>query len=307
MEVEKESELNNSPKVIKYESMKKIIEQMEKNICLIATEKISEKKSEKESHKESIQEQGTGFFCKIPFPNITNKLTVLITNNHIIDKDLLDNKGKTTIYIKNEKEGREMNFKNRMCYTNEKNDITIIEIKEKDNIKNYLELDDEIMKVVLNDDNDNFEYIKKTVYIIQYPENELSVSFGLIDSIEDGKEEYNFYHKCSTKSGSSGSPILNSENNKVIGVHKIGADTYNKGVFLDKPIKEFIRLNCTKTPDKNIDVNIDNSNKENLKNDSKNNFQANNGNIKEENMNNNRVNHLDKEKDNIIFFIGKQG
>ena len=295
MEVEKESELNNSPKVIKYESIKKIIEQMEKNICLIATEKISEKKSEKESYKESIQEQGTGFFCKIPFPNITNKLTVLITNNHIIDKDLLDNKGKTTIYIENEKEGREMNFKNRMCYTNKEYDITIIEIKEKDNIKNYLELDDEIMKVVLNDDNDNFEYIKKTVYIIQYPENELSVSFGLIDSIEDGKEKYNFYHKCRTNHGSSGSPILNSENNKVIGVHKSGTNVnVNKGVFLDKPIKEFIRLNCTKA------VNIDNSNKENLKNGSKNNFQANNSNIKEENMNNNRDNHLDEEKDNNV-------
>ena len=193
MEVEKESELNNSLKVIKYESMKKIIEQMEKNICLIATEKISEKKSEKESYKESIQEQGTGFFCKIPFPNITNKLTVLITNNHVIDKDLLDNKGKTTIYIQNEKEGREMNFKNRMCYTNKEYDITIIEIKEKDNIKNYLELDDEIMKAVLNDDNDdndNFEYIKKTVYIIQYPKNELSVSFGLVDSIEGRQKKY---------------------------------------------------------------------------------------------------------------------
>ena len=307
MEVEKESELNNSPKVIKYESIKKIIEQMEKNICRIVTEKLPEKKSEKESDKESeiapIQEQGTGFFCKIPFPNITNKLTVHITNYHVINEDLLDNKGKTTIYIQNEKEGREMNFKNRMCYTNEEYDITIIEIKEKDNIKNYLELDDEIMKVVLNDDNDNdnFGYRKKTVYIIQYPENELSVSFGLIDSIEDGKEKYNFYHKCYTNNGSSGSPILNSENNKVIGVHKSGTNVnVNKGVFLDKPIKEFIRLNCTKIPDKNIDLNIDNSYKENLKNGSKNNFQANNGNIKEENMNNIRDNHLDKEKDNNV-------
>ena len=272
----------NSPEVIKYESIKKIIEQMEKNICSIVTEKLPEKKSEKESDKESeiapIQGQGTGFFCKIPFPNITNKLTVLITNYHVINEDLLDNKGKTTIYIQNEKEGREMNFKNRMCYTNEEYDITIIEIKEKDNIKNYLELDDEIMKVVLNDDNDNFEYIKKTVYIIQYPENELSVSFGLVGSKEDGQKKYNFYHKCRTNHGSSGSPILNSENNKVIGVHKSGTNVnVNKGVFLDKPIKEFIRLNCTKTLNKNIDVNIDN-------------FQANNGNIKD----------LDKEKDNNV-------
>ena len=63
MEVEKECEVKNYPEVIKYESIKKIIEQMEKNICCIVTEKLPEKKSEKESDKESeiapIQEQGT--------------------------------------------------------------------------------------------------------------------------------------------------------------------------------------------------------------------------------------------------------
>ena len=29
---------------------------------------------------------GKGFFCKIPFPNEFNLLTVLITNNHVLDQ-----------------------------------------------------------------------------------------------------------------------------------------------------------------------------------------------------------------------------
>ena len=52
-------------------------------------------------------------------------------------------------------------------------------------------------------------------------------------------KKYNFNHKCSTKGGSSGSPILNI-NNKVIGIHKEGYNNkYNKGLFLNYPIKKF--------------------------------------------------------------------
>ena len=70
MEGEKESILTGYPNIISYESSKRIIKQMEKNICKI---KIG-------------NEQGTGFFCKIPFPNKDNMLPVLITNNHVINE-----------------------------------------------------------------------------------------------------------------------------------------------------------------------------------------------------------------------------
>ena len=54
-------------------------------------------------------------------------------------------------------------------------------------------------------------------------------------------KKYNFNHKCSTKGGSSGSPILNI-NNKLIGIHKEGNyNNKNKGLFLNYPIKEFIQ------------------------------------------------------------------
>ena len=66
MEIKKECLLTGLPKVISFESTKKIIEQMVKTICKIKIGEI----------------QGTGFFCKIPFPNKNNMLNVFITNNY---------------------------------------------------------------------------------------------------------------------------------------------------------------------------------------------------------------------------------
>ena len=73
MKKNKESILIGYPNVIPYESHNKIKEQMEKNICKINIG----------------QSLGTGFFCKIPFPDLNNMLPVFITNNHIMNKDLL--------------------------------------------------------------------------------------------------------------------------------------------------------------------------------------------------------------------------
>ena len=222
MEENKESIIIGNPTVISYESTKKIVKQMKKNVCKI---KIGKK-------------QGTGFFCKIPFPDKNNMLSVLITNNHIISNKTLNK----IISIYTEKTNiRKINLKNRMNYTNEEYDITIIEIKEEDEIKSYLELDDDIINDIIAKKNKNDKYSEQTVYIMQYPEGKLSVSYGIIDSIYEDKK-YNFNHKCTTKIGSSGSPILKIDNNRIIGIHKEGNinNGYNRGTFLNYPIKEFI-------------------------------------------------------------------
>ena len=143
MEDNKENILLGYPNVISYEYTVKIKEQMEKNICKINIEKS----------------QGTGFFCKIPFPDLNNLLPVFITNNHIINEELLYKKGeKIKIDIFEETEIKEIDLNNRMKYTNEEYDITIIELKEKDKIKNYLELDDKIINDIINN-NKNKVYI----------------------------------------------------------------------------------------------------------------------------------------------------
>ena len=58
------------------------------------------------------------------------------------------------------------------------------------------------------------------------------------------EKEYEFNHFCTTYGGSSGSPILDIEKNKIIGVHK-GAkrNIYNLGTFINYPINEFIKEN----------------------------------------------------------------
>ena len=228
MEERNETMLTGYPNVISYNCSKNIIEQMEKNIFKI---KIG-------------LEQGSGFFCKIPFPTKENLLPVLITNNHVINENILYKKDEIiNINIKNEENIKKINLNNRIKYTNDNYDVTIIEVKEEDNINNYLDLDDYILNDILDNHNSNKDYLDKTVYIIQYPEGDLSVSYGIIEGIFEN-ENYNFQHKCSTKRGSSGSPILNIGNNKVLGLHKKGGNNYNMGAFLNYAIKEFIQSNC---------------------------------------------------------------
>lgn len=88
------------------------------------------------------------------------------------------------------------------------------------------------------------EYINETIYAIQYPQGKLSVSYGILHNI-DIERQYIFAHRCSTTEGSAGSPILNINNNKVIGIHHSGMRNcnYGQGTLLIYPIKDFIKMN----------------------------------------------------------------
>ena len=190
------------------------------------------------------KEHCIGFFSKIPFPDLNNMLSVLITNNHIINKKLLF-KDNTIIEINIEKETniKKLNLNNRMKYTNEEFNITIIEIKNEDEINNYFELDDNIINDIINNINKNENYIDEIIYIIQYLKGKLSILYGKLDNINEDKK-YNFNQKYSIEFESSGSPIINI-NNKLIGIHKEGYNNENnKGIFLNFPIKEYIQLYC---------------------------------------------------------------
>ena len=231
-----EKELRNYPNVISFECTERILEQMKNKICNI---------------KLMDGTIGSGFFCKIPFPTKDKMLPVLVTNNHLINEKLLENRdGLIMIYTKNSKKFQNFILNNRKYYTNKEYDITFIEIKENsDEIYNYLELDDNILESIFDNNpislyNSNNYYIGETIYIIQYPEGKLSVSYGIVEGIKD-IQKYNFNHLCCTKMGSSGSPILNISNNKLFGIHKKSSikNNYNKGTFLNIPIKEFIMQN----------------------------------------------------------------
>ena len=121
MKNEKEKLLNDYPIPIKYECTKIILEQMEKNICKL---------------KLSNGNKGTGFFCYIPFPDNNNLLSVLITNNHIIDELRLKKDKKIILLINKEKKEKEL--KKRIIYKNKEYEITIKKIKEKEKIYKYI-------------------------------------------------------------------------------------------------------------------------------------------------------------------------
>ena len=142
---------------------------------------------------------------------------------------------------------KNIDLNNRLKYTNKEYDITIIELLEKDKINNYLKLDEDIITDIINkkDKNKNDNFIDKTLYALQYPESNLSVSYGILENICADKN-YNFKHKCSTRKGSSGSPIININNNKIIGIHKSTINKCNMGTFLNYPIKDFINQNNNK-------------------------------------------------------------
>ena len=220
-----EKYIKDSTKIISYACIKTLIEQMEKCICKI---KVGE------------NIYGTAFFCEIPFPDKKKMLPVLITNNHIINKF----NANISLLKKKDKDWKNIKLSNdRYLYTNEAYDITIIEIKPIDEIKKFLKLDKIIIDDIISDDsNFNAHLEGQTIYTIQYPEGELSVSFGILRKRMLDKE-YEFLHSSSTSKGSSGSPILNLDNN-VIGIHKGPADSNNnKGSFLNDALKEFIRKN----------------------------------------------------------------
>ena len=218
------------PEPVTMKGTKKILEQMNTSVCRIYND----------------NNKGTGFFTKIPYKS--KLLPVLITNNHIINQnDILNNKN-ISLYLNNDEIIKTIKLDNRFKYTNEKLDITIIEIKEKkDNLNNkYLELDDEIINYFKLNNKKDFTYLNniysnKSLYSINYPEDKkVVVSYGQPPDLSESK----IFHKCYIKKGSSGSPILLINNQKLIGIHYGGSEKYeyNNGILLIYYIIEFSKI-----------------------------------------------------------------
>ena len=201
---------------ISFEQTEKILEQMKNYICKIIIDNDT---------------KGTGFLCKIPLHG-DNKLTpVLITNNNVINDNMLARKKDITIesFCTSSIKSKKLNLSNRTAYNNKKLGISIIEIVNKDGFKNInmFELDEDMLSSGKTD-----KFIDKSIYMIHSNQKTLYVSYGLVNDI--GKNQsYNFMHTCKAFNGSSGSPILNLENNKIIGIHSSTNANINEGFFLN--------------------------------------------------------------------------
>ena len=226
--------MNNasSSEPITIEETQKILEQMTNCICKVKSKGI----------------YGTGFFCRIRFLDNTF-IKVLTTSYQILDEHYFKENNEINLIINNQARIINLN-KKRKIYSNKDFDLTLIEIKESDKINDYFELDENI----LSQENPKLFYENKTIYIIQYLNMEkASVSYGIFNDLIDSEIK----HTCSTKPGSNCSPILNSMNNKIIGISKISEkNDNNKGIFLKVPINEFKKQIEAKEEIKEKKVNI---------------------------------------------------
>jgi len=233
--INKEQNIKNGIEPVSIEQTEKIINQMKNCVCKIY----------------SNGSKGTGFFTKIPYKPYKNELMkVLITNNHVLNGNSIeDNKIITYIINNNEDNRKTIRINNkRKRYTDEKLDVTIIEIDEQeDDVHNYIEIDyndNDIKnnmklnkKEILNYYNNIYK--NESIYILNYMNRKnILVSYGIITGID---EEKGIKHKCNTYKGSSGAPILSLKNNKLIGIHYGYPDNfeYNLGNLIIYAIIEF--------------------------------------------------------------------
>ena len=235
-DINKEKYIESCPSSVTLEGTEKILYQMNNCVCRI-----------------NDRVKGTGFFTKIPFQS--KLLPVLITNNHVINAEDIKSNKTLIIYLskdKNEKSDKKYKKikidKNRLRYTNEKDDVTIIEIKEKeDKINNaYLELDDDIIDFFKSNEDEETNYLNdiysnQSIYIPNYQKGkDIVVSYGQIPKLNNESETEIIYY-CSTERGSSGSPILLIDNQKLIGIHYAASKSkeFNMGSLIIYSIRKF--------------------------------------------------------------------
>ena len=183
---------------------------------------------------------GTGFLLKFLIEN--KYFFCLITNYHVINKEIIDSKRKLFFLFNFENERRSiiLDTKQRIIKGFENLDITVIELLDIDDINEYFFLTPNL---------DYNIFINKEIYIPQYPGgNELCYSEGNIEPISS----FELIHNANTLEGSSGSPIFLKNTTTVIGIHKQGNSKklINFGSFIHSIIilfkEEYIKYKCEK-------------------------------------------------------------
>ena len=170
---------------------------------------------------------GTGFLIKLEKNN--RPLFCLMTNEHIIKDEMVENKNVIDVLYNNKKNEIKIKLDKYKRFIKSFRDINIdcqiVEILKED------EIDEKIFLLPSINYRNNFnEFKDKKIYILQYPEGELKYSYGEIKYINN----YEFHYNVSTSYGSSGSPIFLQDTTRVIGIHKQGAidGTMNFGDFI---------------------------------------------------------------------------
>ena len=142
--MEEEKNTKGSIDPVNIEGTKKILTQLMNCIC-------------------KIQIKGTystGFFCK--FSHKKQAIKVFMTNYNVLNENGLKENKKLDLSLNDEKETITIDLSiERKTYFNKEYDITLIELKDEDKIKDYLELDDNLFQ-----DNSEIIYRNKSINMI---------------------------------------------------------------------------------------------------------------------------------------------
>jgi len=181
----------------------------------------------------------TGFFMKINLKE--NQQNFLVTCDHCISQNDIDLQITVSLFYgnKTQESKKEIKLDNNKrfmkSFINLGFDAIIIEILSEDEIP-----EDKYLLPDMNYINGYDQYIKTEIYTAGYPSvdtytGEKHFSAGMIKAVKSDKGK--FIHDCPTKAGSSGSPLLNI-NQQVIGIHYGCNDkeTVNLGVFIGRII-----------------------------------------------------------------------
>ena len=184
---------------------------------------------------------GTGFFCIIYLDN-NKPMPVLFTCYHVLNEDYIEKNQFlyfNFLYNGNNTKGSiDLKIK-RIFYLDEDLDVTIIEIKEEDNldIYSFFEMDNSI---ILNNPN----ILHHNVYLLHFPSGFESIQYsqGVISGLI---KNVNFTTDYSTKPGSSGSPIFDYKSNLVIGMHQKAKNEskIGSGIILKYAVNKFTKVN----------------------------------------------------------------
>ena len=250
----KETEADIILKGISYDDIQDLREKLKTSICKIKC-------------KDGFYR--TGFFCNIQY-GWDNILKVLMTTNHVLGEDDITLGKKISFSLNDENIFYEIEIdESRRIFTDKKYDITIIQIKQNDNIKidknSFLNIDERLLK-----ENAKEIFKKEQIYLLHYSKDEkLIFSYGEIKNINE--DNYTIQHLCNTEDISSGGPIINSRL-QVIGIHTSDGPegkNYNIGTFLKEPLEKFKNKIEKNENNKNENNKNENNKNENNKNEIK--------------------------------------
>ena len=178
---------------------------------------------------------GRGFFSLYNCGSSDGIPILIICDNLSEDVDTLT-EGEIIISLKNNKNISIMLDDSRIIYKEKEYGITIIEIKETDDldIKNFLEIDKDISR----EDSESI-YKKNIIYLSNYPDKDLiDLYYGKINKINPDNHEIDY----SNINGEAfiGSPIIKKDNNKIIGIQT--GRKKRIGIFIKYILNEFYNI-----------------------------------------------------------------